>query len=254
MVTKDGSAMSKSKGNVVDPDDILARFGADTLRIFILFSSPPEKEIAWNEKGIEGSHRFLCRIWTFFHENLDLFSLDQNQAKDMSPESENYLHLKTKMHQTIKKVGDDIEKRYHLNTAISSIMEFFNSIKKERDNLKNNPKDRALLKSAMEILVLVLSPFAPHFCEDIWEKMGHQELLIHTSWPVFDPDLAREETVTVVVQINGKLRDKFDVGRGLPKEDVERKALESEKIRNIIGDRKIRKVIFVQDKLVNIVI
>jgi len=254
MVTKDGSAMSKSKGNVVDPDEMLERFGADTLRLFILFSSPPEKEIAWNEKGIEGSHRFLNRIWAFIQKNLDLFSRDKNQESEAAPESESHLHLKTKMHQTIKKVGDDIEKRYHLNTAISSIMELFNSLKKERDNLRNHQEDRDLLKNAMEILVLLLSPFAPHFCEEIWEKMGHQNLLLHTSWPVFDPELAREETVTIVVQINGKLRDKFDAGRGLPKEDLERKALESERIRNIIGDRKIRKIIFVQDKLVNIVI
>lgn len=254
MVTKDGSAMSKSKGNVVDPDEMLARFGADTLRIFILFSSPPEKEIAWNEKRIEGSHRFLYRIWTFIHENLELFSRENIQKLAAVPEKELHLQLKTKMHQTIKKVGEDIEKRYHLNTAISSIMEFFNSIKKDCSNLKNNQEDRDLLKKAMEILILLLSPFAPHFCEEIWEKMGNQSLLLHTSWPVFDLELAKEETVTIVVQINGKLRDKFDGGRGLPKEDLERKALELEKIRNIIGDRKIRKVIIIQDKLVNIVI
>ncbi len=254
MVTKDGSAMSKSKGNVVDPDKMLEQFGADTLRLFILFSSPPEKEIAWNEKGVEGSHRFLYRIWTHVHENLDLFSLDKNQTLEATPESESHLRLKTKMHQTIKKVGDDIEKRYHLNTAISSIMELFNSLKKEGESLKGHQEDRALVKKTMEILVLLLSPFAPHFCEEIWEKMGHKNLLLHTSWPVFDPELAREETVTIIVQINGKLRDKFDAERGLPKEDLERKALESERIRNIIGDRKIRKVVFVQDKLVNIVI
>ena len=254
MVIKDGSAMSKSKGNVVGPDEMLEQFGADTLRLFILFSSPPEKEIAWNEKGVEGSHRFLNRIWTFIHENLDLFSRDKNQALEAAPESESYLHLKTKMHQIIKKVGDDIEKRYHLNTAISSIMELFNSLKKECESLRSHQKDRDLVKNTMEILVLLLSPFAPHFCEEIWEKMGHQSLLLNTSWPVFDPKLAREETVTIVVQINGKLRDKFDAGRGLPKEDLEHKALESERILNIIGDRKIRKVIIVQDKLVNIVI
>jgi len=253
MVTKDGSAMSKSKGNVVDPDEMLEQFGADTLRLFILFSSPPEKEIAWNEKGVEGSHRFLNRIWTFIHENLDLFYRDKNQALEAASESESHLHLKTKMHQTIKKVGDDIEKRYHLNTAISSIMELFNSLKKECESLRSYQEDRDLVKNTMEILVLLLSPFAPHFCEEIWEKMGHQNLLLHTSWPVFDPELAREKTVTIVVQINGKLRDKFDAGRGLPKEELERKALELERILNIIGDRKIRKVIFVQDKLVNIV-
>ena len=254
MVTKDGSAMSKSKGNVVDPDEMLEQFGADTLRLFILFSSPPEKEIAWNEKGVEGSHRFLCRVWTFIQKNLDLFSRKKTQVLGAAPESESHLRLKTKMHQTIKKVGDDIEKRYHLNTAISSIMELFNSLKKECESLRSHQEDRDLVKNTMEILVLLLSPFAPHFCEEIWEKMGHQNLLLHTSWPVFDPELAREETVTIVVQINGKLRDKFETGRGLPKEELERKALELERIQNIIGDRKIRKVIFVQDKLVNIVI
>jgi leucyl-tRNA synthetase len=254
MVTKDGSAMSKSKGNVVDPDEMLEKYGADTLRLFILFASPPEKEFAWNEKGIEGSHRFLHRIWTHFQESLGLFSPADGSETASEPDGGAQARLKIKMHQTIKKVGEDIDKRYHLNTAISSIMEFFNQIKKENENLRKDVKGRQLLKQSLKILVLLLSPFAPHFCEEIWEKMGQDGLLLHTPWPAYDPELAREETVTVVVQINGKLRDKFEAARGLADEELERLALESDRVKNIIGKKKARKVIVIKDKLVNIVI
>jgi leucyl-tRNA synthetase len=254
MVTKNGAAMSKSKGNVVDPDDILEQYGADTLRLFILFASPPEKEFAWNEKGIEGCHRFLNRVWSFFQENMHLFTDEGRTDNEEALSGERQMSLKTKIHQTIKKVGEDIEKRYHLNTAISSIMEFFNRIKKESEGLKASAEGRGLMKEALEALIVVLSPFAPHFCDELWERMGQDSLLLHTPWPEFDPDLAREETVTIVVQINGKLRDKFEVERGLEDDTVKQMALDLERIRTIIGDKEVRKIIVVKDKLVNIVL
>jgi leucyl-tRNA synthetase len=253
MVTKDGSAMSKSKGNVVDPDDMLEQYGADTLRLFTLFSSPPEKEFAWNEKGIEGSHRFLNRLWFFIHENLDLMT-GEREPVESSDDGEEFRSLRGKIHQTIKKAGDDIEKRYHLNTSISSIMELFNMFKKESENLRKTEHGKALLREACEVLILLLSPFTPHFCEEIWEKMGNKKSLLHTSWPAYDPDLAREETFTVVVQINGKLRDRFEAERGLEENELKARALELERIRDIVTGKKVRKVIIVKDKLVNIVV
>jgi len=253
MVTKDGSAMSKSKGNVVDPDDMLEKYGADTLRLFILFASPPEKEFAWNEKGIEGSHRFLNRIWFLIHDHLDVISGDGVQEK--SPDyGEELRSLRGKVHQTIKKVGEDIEKRYHLNTAISSIMELFNLLKKESENLKKTGPGKALLREACEVLVLILSPFAPHFCEELWEKMGKKTLLLHTAWPDYDPDLAREDTVTIVVQINGKLRDKFEAERGLGEEELKTMALGLARIKGVLAEKEVKKVIIIRDKLVNIVV
>jgi len=254
MVTKDGSAMSKSKGNVVYPDDIVKKYGADTLRLFILFASPPEKEFTWSEEGIEGCHRFLNRVWVIVQENMDLFGQKFTVEEGKNGKNEKFDLLKKKMHQTIKKVGEDIEKRYHLNTAISSIMEFYNLIKKERENLRKDEKGRSLLREALGIMVLLLSPFAPHVCEELWERTGHSPLLIRSPWPAFDPDWVREEKLTVVVQVNGKLRAKFEAEGDLPEEQMKEKALSLSRIQEIIGEREVKKIICVKNKLVNIVL
>jgi len=254
MVTKDGSAMSKSKGNVVDPDEMIQKYGADTLRVFILFASPPEKEFAWNEKGVEGAHRFLNRVWFFFQENLDLFSKENTVADDSIPEAQVLQRIKTKMHQTIKKVTTDIEKRFHLNTAISSIMEYLNLLKADKEVLRKSQEGRLLLMEAMKNLALLLSPFAPHLCEELWEKIEQPKIIAETSWPSFDPDMAIEEVMTIVVQVNGKLRDKFEVERGLSDNDVKELALNLDRVQTMMGNRLARKVIYIKDKLVNIVV
>jgi leucyl-tRNA synthetase len=258
MVTKDGSAMSKSKGNIVDPDDILKEHGADVLRVFILFASPPDKEFAWAEEGLEGCFRFLTRIWSLIHENLDLFTAGAGPAgsragreADAAGDAEG--RVIKKMHQTIRKVGEDIEVRFHLNTAVSSIMEFLNLIKKEKDLLRETASGRSTLRQALETLVALLSPFAPHMAEELWEKTGHEGLLMRSPWPAFDAKLAREELATIVVQVNGKLRDKFEAEPGLAEAAMEERALALPKIQAALGGRPPRKVICVKDKLVNIV-
>jgi leucyl-tRNA synthetase len=256
MVTKDGSAMSKSRGNVVDPDEMIQAYGADTLRVFILFASPPEKEFAWNEKGIEGSYRFLHRIWSFFQENVDILSelKDRTHGGEPSLPEESLQRIRTKMHQTIRKVGIDIGQRYHLNTAISSIMEFFNRLKADRDSLIVHPAGRAVLKEGMEALVKVLSPIAPHLCEEIWERMGYSHSLVASSWPDYDPDLAVEDVFTIVVQVNGKLRDRLEVERGTAEEEIKAMALESRRVQAATGGKTVRKMIYIKEKLVNIVV
>jgi leucyl-tRNA synthetase len=258
MVTKDGSAMSKSKGNIVDPDDILKEYGVDVLRVFILFASPPDKEFAWAEDGLEGCFRFLTRIWSLIHENLDLFTAGAGPAgsragreADAAGDAEG--RVIKKMHQTIRKVGEDIEVRFHLNTAVSSIMEFLNLIKKEKDLLRETASGRSTLRQALETLIALLSPFAPHMAEELWEKTGHEGLLMRSPWPAFDAELAREELATIVVQVNGKLRDKFDAEPGLAEAAMEERALALPKIQTALGGRPPRKVICVKDKLVNIV-
>ncbi len=251
MVTKDGAKMSKSKGNVVDPDDMVKEYGVDTLRLFILFASPPEKEFAWDEKGIEGCFRFLNRVWSFFQENIDLFETPIDLEDEGGDKAG---RLIVKMHNTIRKVSEDIEKRYHLNTAISSIMEFFNQIKKENQNLRKTPEGMKILKEALEKLVLILAPFAPHVCEEIWERMGHRTLLIRSPWPSYDSQLAREEEVTIVVQVNGKLRDKFEAERDLPEDQIKERALGLSRIQNLVADKEIRMVIYIKNRLVNIVV
>ncbi len=253
MVTKDGAKMSKSKGNVVDPDDIIKQYGADALRLFILFASPPEKEFVWNEKGIEGCFRFLNRIWAFFEGNggqlFEALGEEDTSSANGPPH-----RLEIKMHQTIKKVSEDIEKRLRLNTAISSLMEFFNMIKKEADALGESGRPKALYAEAMEALIILLSPFAPHICEELWERTGHNTLLVRHPWPEYNPELAKEETVTIVVQVNGKLRDKFEMERDTPEEEVREKALGLERIQTLVGDKDIRKLIYIKNKIVNIVV
>jgi leucyl-tRNA synthetase len=253
MVTKDGSAMSKSKGNIVDPDEILDRYGADTLRLFILFASPPDKEFAWSEDGLEGCHRFLLRVWTIVHENLDLFSAPAGGPAAVEGEGDAASRLVRKTHQTIRKVTEDVAVRFHLNTAVSSIMELYNLARKERDGLRETPAGRAALRLALESLVRLLSPFAPHLAEELWEKTGHEGLLMCSSWPAHDPALAREETATVVVQINGKVRDRFEAAPDLPEAELEAAALALPKIQAALGGKPPRKVIAVKNKLVSIV-
>ena len=253
MVTKDGSAMSKSKGNIVDPDDILKEYGADALRVFILFASPPDKEFAWAEEGLEGCYRFLMRIWGLVHENLDLFAMSGGPPIATCGAGGPGALVVRKLHQTIRKVGEDIEHRFHLNTAVSSLMEFLNLIKKERDSLMETSGGREALRQSLQALIALLSPFAPHIAEELWEKTGHTGLLMRSPWPVFDEELAREELVTVVVQVNGKLRDKFEAEPDLPEASMEERALALPKIRAALGGRPPRKVICVKNKLVNIV-
>ncbi len=253
MVIKDGAKMSKSIGNVVDPDDIIAKYGADTLRLFILFASPPEKEFIWNDEGIEGCFRFLNRLWMLVQENLDLFKEESHYQEDVGIEKKAKL-LIIRTHQTIKKVTEDIEKRYHLNTAISTIMELYNHIKKEKDELRQSEEGKDVLKKSLETLVLLLSPFAPHICEELWERMEHKTYIIKSSWPAFDPTLALEERVIIVVQINGKLRGKFEAERDIAEDQAKEKALGLSRIQDFIGEKKVKKIIYIKNKLVNIVL
>jgi len=253
MVTKGGSAMSKSRGNVVDPDEIVQTYGADALRLFILFASPPEKEFAWTRDGAEGCHRFLNRIWGLFQENLDLFDPKTAPAQ-LDPAAAGRFPLARKVHQTIRKVGDDIGVRFHLNTAISSIMELYNQIRKDRDALRGDDAGRAVLRLSIETLALLLGPFAPHLGEELWNRMGRPGLLFRAAWPVFDPDLARDEMMTIIVQVNGKLRDKFEAAPDLSEEALANEALALDRIRELLGGRAPRKVIAVKNKLVNFVV
>jgi leucyl-tRNA synthetase len=252
MVTKDGSAMSKSKGNIVDPDEILARYGADALRLFILFASPPDKEFAWSEDGLEGCSRFLFRVWTIVHENLDLFAVVPAGAPAAPGAGDAAAQLVKRTHQTIRKVTEDIGVRFHLNTAISSIMELYNLTRKERDALRESPAGRAALRLALESIVCMLSPFAPHMAEELWEKTGHRGLLMLSAWPVYDPALAREEMATVVVQVNGKVRDRFEAVPDLPEAELEAAALALPKVQAALGGKAPRKVVSVRNKLVSI--
>jgi leucyl-tRNA synthetase len=253
MVTKDGAKMSKSKGNVVDPDEMITKYGADATRLFMLFASPPEKEFAWDEKGIEGTSRFLHRIWKFYHEFADMLKCG-GPEEEMTGREAAASPLRVKLHQTIKKVTDDIGRRYHLNTAVSSIMELFNRIRRDAPELTATEEGRALAREAFGTLLQLLAPFAPFITEELWEKSGRCPVIARSHWPQYDPELARAEKVTVVVQVNGKVRAKFEAEPDLPEEDVKRLALELDRVQSFVGGREPRKIICIPNRLVNIVV
>jgi len=253
MVTKDGSAMSKSRGNVVDPDEMIKTYGADALRVFILFASPPEKEFAWSDEGLEGCFRFILRIWNLVEENEDLFNQSEEPGLNKL-EAASYNSLLKKLHQTVRKVTEDIEVRFHLNTAISALMELVNTIRKEKDILRQSKAGRQLLRESLEKLILMISPFAPHIAEELWERTGHKILVAESSWPQYDPELAKEDLVTIIVQINGKLRDKFEVPLDTDEEILKEKAVNLPRIKEILGGKQPKKIVCLKNKLVSLVV
>jgi len=243
MVIKDGAKMSKSKGNVVDPDDLIARFGADTVRLFSLFAAPPEKELEWSDQGVEGSHRFLHRVWKLVEEGIQSPEIGSAEVDRT---------LQRKIHQTIRKVTQDIDERMHQNTAISAIMELINATN-DAIHGSNVPSARTVRKSVETILHL-LNPFAPHMTEELWSNLGNQDLLSQLSWPEFDAELAQEDLAMIVVQVNGKLRASMPVPRGLAQQQILEMASDDEKVRKHLEGKEQMKIVFVPDKLINIVV
>lgn len=248
MVNKYGKKMSKSLGNVVSPEEIIEKYGADTARLFILFAAPPEKELDWSDEGVEGSYRFLNRVWRLireFKEKVD------NSDGAINIKSVNDKKLNSKLNATIKKVTDDIEKRFNFNTAISSIMELVNELYKYKQGEDLNPP---LLEDAITKLVTLLSPFTPHICEEMWHELGKEESLIGVRWPDYDESALVEDVKTIVIQINGKLKERLSLPAGLSGADLEEKVLEEPNVASLIQDVNVVKTIAVPDKLVNFVV
>ena len=251
MLLKDGSAMSKSRGNVVAPDDVIDRYGADALRTYDLFLAPPDQEADWKEGGIEGVWRFLNRAWRAVTNHTGSFDPGWSEAVE-SAQSEAAVALRRKTHQTIRQVTNDID-RWHFNTAVSALMELVNAMTEVGDG--DLPADLVPAYSeACETLALLLAPFAPHLAEELWHRLGKDETVHLAPWPAWDERAAKEDEITVVLQVNGKLRDRLSVPPGTPKEDLEAQALASEKIQSYIQGKSIRQVIVVPDRLVNIVV
>ena len=249
MVIKDGAKMSKSKGNVVDPNALIDKYGADTARLFSLFAAPPEKDLDWSDQGVDGSFRFLNRIWKLVHERLDLIrNAGQLEPPTLGPEERT---LRRCVHKTIKKVTEDVEERFHFNTAIAAVMELLNVL---QDANQAVSKNGALMKEALESVVLLLAPFVPHITEELWQQLGHDIPLSATAWPEYDRDAVVDEEMLVVVQVNGKLRSKLTVAAGTDEEAVKAMALTDEKVLPFVEGKQVRKVICVPGKLVNIVV
>ncbi|HAW60374.1 MAG TPA: leucine--tRNA ligase [Actinobacteria bacterium] len=248
MVVKDGAKMSKSKGNVVEPGYIIDKYGADTARLFILFAAPPERELEWSDQGVEGCFRFLNRAWRVVYENMSSFA----EGKSL-PLDELDRDLRRMIHRTVKRVTEDVE-RFDLNTAISAVMELINANYKYNESKNRSARNGELLRELTEKLILLLCPFAPHICEEVWEKVGGRESVYLQPWPSYDETLAKAEEITMVVQVNGKVRDRISVPADISEEEMERVALSSEKVEKYTAGKRIAKVIVVPGKLVNVVV
>jgi leucyl-tRNA synthetase len=245
--------MSKSLKNVVDPNYIIDEYGADTARMFCLFAAPPERDLEWSDQGVDGSFRFLGRVWRIVMEYLDdirgVAPFDGGEELDGDLKT-----LRKKTHQTIKKVTTDIEERFHFNTAISAVMELVNTLYQTGRPQAEDRKAFSVIRETVEAIVILLSPIVPHVTEELWEMIGGKERLSETPWPSFDKAVAAEEEITIVVQVNGKVRSRIQVAASESDDTIKGLALNDNKIRQFIGDRQVIKEIYVPKKLVNIVV
>ena len=248
MVLKDGAKMSKSKGNTVDPQALIEKYGADTVRLFMMFAAPPEQSLEWSDDGVQGSFRFLKRFWNAVTEHaaggpapeLDATSLNEEQKE-----------LRRKTHQTIEKISDDIGRRHSFNTAVAASMELLNAINKSDDE---SDMGRAVTRESLQAVVVMLSPMVPHICHALWQVLGHETALIDQRWPVTDEEALKVDLVEMVVQVNGKLRGRLSVAVDASKESIEADALADENVQRFIEGKEIRKVIVVPGRLVSIVV
>ncbi len=247
MVLKDGAKMSKSAGNVVSPAEIIEKFGADTARLFILFAAPPERELEWSDQGVEGCYRFLNRIYRLVYELVDEYGIPE---KDNHPTSDQDKKLNFALHSTIKKVSDDVALRMNFNTAISAVMELVNELYKYKKE-KVNPSFFAFV---IQQMIILLAPFTPHIGEELWFQLGNQGSVHDQSWPVVDEEALVEDKVTIIMQINGKMKGKIQVEKGQTKEALEEMVRQEEVMKANIIDKEIVKTIVVPDKLVNLVV
>ncbi len=255
MVLKDGAKMSKSKGNVVGAIDMAEKYGCDTARMYTLFAAPPEKDLEWNEQGIEGCARFLHRVFRLIDRHaaaLRGLAARDSQAAKITAASEKEKILLRKAHQTLHRVTSDFDERWHFNTSVALIMELVNKLQ------DNEPLDKhvrpEILKQVLELLVIMLAPIAPHLSEELWEMLGHKEGLYCEQWPEYSEELAKEEQVEIVIQINGRVRGKICVDAGLPEEELAERAFADPKIGELLRGARVLKRVVIPNKLVNVVV
>ncbi|MEZ5529298.1 MAG: leucine--tRNA ligase [Porticoccaceae bacterium] len=248
MVLKDGAKMSKSKGNTVDPQQLIDQYGADTVRLFTMFAAPPEQSLEWSDSGVEGAHRFLRKLWKLVHAHLLEGAPSPLKAEALN---DTLRDLRRKTHETIAKVSDDFGRRQTFNTAIAAVMELLNELGRHGD--RSTPEGLAVEREALEAAVLLLAPIVPHISHQLWQLLGHGENLLDTAWPQADGNALVKSTIQMAVQVNGKLRAQIDVPADADRDSIEQSALAHENVRRFTEGQTIRKVIVVPSKLVNIV-
>ena len=249
MVLNGGSKMSKSMGNTVDPEEMINNYGADTVRLFMMFAAPPEQSLEWSDKAVNGAYRFLRKFWTMVLNRID----DISNVDDIDPDdffNDSQKELRKETHKTIAKVSDDIGRRYTFNTAIAAIMSLSNRV--SRYQIDTN-LDRKVVREALESMVLLLSPIVPHICNHLWTELGHQTAVVNELWPTFNEDLTVDATLEIVIQINGKLRARLNVAANIDEETLKELAFNEPKIAKLIAEQTIKKTIVVPGKLINIV-
>jgi leucyl-tRNA synthetase len=245
--------MSKSKRNIIDPEDLISRYGADTARLFALFAAPPEKDLEWSDQGVEGAYRFLSRLWRLIFQQRELWlnAAVNNGAGELSAELRD---LRRAIHRTIKKVTDDIEERFHFNTAIAAIMELLNALSAAAQRGDYSSAALEIRKQGLETVVLLLAPFVPHVASELWQELGHDERVDEVPWPRYSAEAFEEEKLLIVVQVNGKVRGKITVPADVTQERIETDALADPKVAGLLDGKKIERVVYVPRRLLNIVV
>ncbi|HYY26110.1 MAG TPA: class I tRNA ligase family protein, partial [Candidatus Udaeobacter sp.] len=253
MVVKDGAKMSKSKGNVVSDDVIREKYGADTGRLFELFAGPPEKDLEWSDQGVEGAYRFLTRLWRFTFQHRDaLLAVRSNVLQDeLPPDLRDLYRL---IHRTIKKVTEDIEERFHFNTAIAAIMELFNALSASVQDKSKLEIAAPVVKLGVETIITLLYPFVPHVASELWESLDHKTGLDMAAWPKYSAAALEEEQLLIVVQVNGKVRGKITVPADATQERIETEALADPKVTGFLNGKKVERIVHVPGRLMNIVV
>jgi leucyl-tRNA synthetase len=248
MVNKDGSKMSKSKGNTVDPQALMDRYGADTVRLFMMFAAPPEQSLEWSDSGVEGASRFLNRLWKSVHAHV---SAGAAAAPDRAAMNDAQKAFRRKLHETVAKVSDDVGRRYTFNTAIAANMELLNDIGRFDDSSDNG---RALVQEALEAVVLMLAPIVPHICHELWQALGHSEAVVDCAWPAVDEAALVRDSIEMVVQVKGKVRGKVSVAADADDDTIREAALLDPNVQKHVAGMALRKVIIVPGRLVNLVV
>jgi leucyl-tRNA synthetase len=248
MVLKDGAKMSKNKGNTVDPQELIDRYGADTVRLFMMFAAPPEQALEWSDDGVQGASRFLKRFWSAVQAHA---ASGVAVEPDIDALNEEEKSLRRRTHQAIAKVSDDIGRRYTFNTAIAACMELLNAVNRFEET---SPQGRAVVREALEAIVLMLSPIVPHICHELWAVLGHDSAPVFERWPAFDETALEQQTIEIVVQVNGKLRGRISVAADADKDRIAELALADQNVQRFVADNEVRKTIVVPGRLVNIVV
>ena len=248
MVLKDGSKMSKSKGNTVDPQGLIDQYGADTVRLFTMFAAPPEQSLEWSDSGVEGASRFLKRLWKQVYQHVAAGPAAALNVAELNAAQKAVRHS---VHTTLAKVSDDVGRRYTFNTAIAANMELLNTLARFADD---SDQGRAVMQEALDAVVLMLSPIVPHITHELWQQLGHEQAVVDCAWPLVDEAALVQASIALVVQVNGKVRGRINVSPDASREIIEAAVMDEENVQKHIADKTVRKIIVVPGKLVNVVV